>query len=372
MSWFGQKNYTNKVGNGSYTIAEIGCFVTAFSNLLVRFGYPNETPELLNVYFTEHNVYMADPADGKRVKDDLAWGSITAYNSEITVTATGSGSWPNSDNAIVEFNYEEDGQRVTHFCLVESVANKTIIDSWDGVVKEPGQYGSPVAWASYVHKTPQSVPVANPKAKTPLSPVAPPNHTTVTTEPGWGLERIAAAAGRTDAAQIECWVAIAKANGSSDWQTFNKNLKPGQKVIVPNQGGKGEGDDTDQPVPPAPVPSVNEPSSPFTMNTYGAGSYIANRSFDVYDLSNPKMPSQPLKKGDKVVVSGSFQVMGTTYARPFVAVKTNTWMGIPFGYLDKLPVQQTVPVQKISIGDKLFIAVASIVGFVTRKKAPKL
>ena len=49
---------------------------------------------------------------------------------------------------------------------------------------------------------------------------------------GWGLSSVAKAAGFRDYGSSARWAAIAKLNGSNNWQTFNRNLKPGQKVRV--------------------------------------------------------------------------------------------------------------------------------------------
>lgn len=153
---YGQTNYSEKMGNGPYTIAEIGCFLTAFCNLAERFGQ-EVTPPALNSFF-DNGHYLADPADGAGVKDDLSYNSVTAYNSQIVVTGQGSSGWPNSNNAIVKFHYRSisnptlsNGQpnMIDHFCLVADHAAGTIVDSWDGVVKKPGAYGSPVGWATY-------------------------------------------------------------------------------------------------------------------------------------------------------------------------------------------------------------------------------
>ena len=55
---------------------------------------------------------------------------------------------------------------------------------------------------------------------------------TITVQKGDGLSNIAKRAGYKDFGSASRWLAIAKLNGSSNWQTFNKNLKPGQKVKV--------------------------------------------------------------------------------------------------------------------------------------------
>lgn len=178
---FGQINYSETVGNGPYTIKEIGCFVDAFSNLMERFG-TEVAPDVLNTFFTDNNVYLADPADGAGVKDILAWGSISAYDPTIHVTGTGTG-WPlGSDNAIVKFIFKSPttGQQTTHFCLVASGAGQTIVDSWDGKTRAPGYYGEPVAFATYDKEVPQPIAPVQP-IYTP-GPAAQPADVSFTTE----------------------------------------------------------------------------------------------------------------------------------------------------------------------------------------------
>ena len=157
---YAQINYTEKVGNGPFTIAEIGCFLTAFCNLLTRFNVSVD-PVTLNNYFIAHNDYLSDPADGSGVRDDLSYNSVTAYNSGVVVHSTGSSGWPSSNNSIVKFSYKENGKPMTHFCLVDNASTHSIVDSYDGVVKAPAQYqakyGTPVAWATYSGPTVQAV-----------------------------------------------------------------------------------------------------------------------------------------------------------------------------------------------------------------------
>lgn len=73
---------------------------------------------------------------------------------------------------------------------------------------------------------PAPKPVAKPKpSKTPVI-------TYIITRPGEGLSSIAKRAGFKDFGSDERWRYIARLNKSGNWKTFNKNLKPGQKVRV--------------------------------------------------------------------------------------------------------------------------------------------
>lgn len=54
----------------------------------------------------------------------------------------------------------------------------------------------------------------------------------VTVKRNWGLSNVAKAAGYSDWGKSTRWAAIARLNGSSNWQLYNRNLRPGQKVRV--------------------------------------------------------------------------------------------------------------------------------------------
>ena len=136
MSFYGQKNYYDKMGGGNggkpafYTIAQTGCFVTSFCNLLQRFGKDIDPPSFNRLY-TQRGLYI-DVDDG--VKDDLGWSSITAYDGQVRSAKVGVG-WPADNNAIVKFAYTspKTGHPTTHFCLVADHQAKTIVDSWDEI-----------------------------------------------------------------------------------------------------------------------------------------------------------------------------------------------------------------------------------------------
>jgi hypothetical protein len=176
MANYAQTSYQEKVGNGPYPISAIGCFLTAFCNLLENFGV-NVDPPTLNNFFESHGDYLSDPGDGPGVKDNLSWNSITAYNSGIVVNGQGTG-WPNTNNAIVKFYYKSarTGVWETHFCKVADHNAHTILDSWDGKVKAPGEYGTPIGWASYGNARVQPVVTASnpPVAPAPQHPTTPP------------------------------------------------------------------------------------------------------------------------------------------------------------------------------------------------------
>lgn len=166
MAWYGQKNYNDLIG-GKYSIAEIGCFLVAFCNLLQKFG-TNIDPPSLNKVFAQRNIYLQI---GDGVPDGLAWSSVTAYDGNVHVTRQGGAGWPDTNNAIVKFAFtsRQTGQPTTHFCLVADPKAHTIIDSWDGVIRSPGYYGEPVAWAEYAATVPEVVTPQVAPANVPVS-----------------------------------------------------------------------------------------------------------------------------------------------------------------------------------------------------------
>lgn len=216
-SWYGQKNYTDKQGvpPQKYTIAQVGCFLTSFCNLLKKFGRDVD-PASLNRLFVERGIWM-DVDDG--VRDDLAWSSITAYDGSISVSGLGAGGeWPNTNNAIVKFHFvsKRTGHPTDHFCLVADENAHTIIDSWDGVVKSAydAGYGVPIAWASYNNTIPQAV--------APIVPPTVPSSAIYTVQKGDSLSAIAAKNNTT-------YQILAEMNGIQD----ASKIEVGQQLRLP-------------------------------------------------------------------------------------------------------------------------------------------
>lgn len=152
---YGQINYPQTLGTGpsADTIADVGCFLVAFCNLLERFGETIDPPTLNN-YFIAHGSYLVDGPN----RDNLGWGSVSAYDGNVVSTGIGGAGWPPTSDAIVKFIYKSPhtGQEVTHFCLVVDHSAGTIVDSWDGHIKA-SPYGEPVAWSTYERHQPQIV-----------------------------------------------------------------------------------------------------------------------------------------------------------------------------------------------------------------------
>lgn len=208
---YGQKNYLQTQGiNGKYRISQIGCFLTAFSNLTERFGRPVD-PISLNAIFRDRQIYI-DVDD--KIRDDLYWSAITKYDGNIRVTGTGSGRPPHS-NAIVKFS-GLSSRFGTHFCLVADAKNGSIVDSWDGQVKSWDAYGGPKAWATYQDFTPRPTPAPQPSD---------PNVITVIMGQGWGISHALKSIGysREQFSNPKEWDRVATLNGKS---AFN----PGDKI----------------------------------------------------------------------------------------------------------------------------------------------
>lgn len=120
----------------------------AFTGLTQRFGNSKNFKDITKFLDSDYN------------EDD--WGVISDLDHTIQLKETGGyGTWPNIDNAIIKFQYQDqeepyvevDGERhaniLDHYCLVANAGEHAIIDSADGVIKSNNPYGLPVAWASY-------------------------------------------------------------------------------------------------------------------------------------------------------------------------------------------------------------------------------
>jgi hypothetical protein len=257
---YGQINYQEKVGNGPYTIAQIGCFLTAFCNLAARFSITIDPPTLNNL-FIQYNDYLADPEDGAGVKDDLSWHSITSAESGIVVTGEGGAGWPNTNNAIVKFEYPENGSTMTHFCLVADHNAQTIVDSWDGVTKTTGKYGQPVAWATYGGPVVQAVPAAQPA---PTEPAAPSQgaYTVVKAIPGYGDANNAANhISPVDTVQPETYSIFNRAdnmiNVTKDAGVAGSWINPSDNQETPAAPAQPSVPEVAAPTPPAPQKPAN-------------------------------------------------------------------------------------------------------------------
>lgn len=247
---YGQKNYNElqgRVVNGvqlKYRIAQIGCFITAFCNLLERFGEGGMDPIAMNAALRDNALYT-DIDD--HIFDDVGYGTITALRPEIVVTGTGGAGWPDTNDAIVKFYFKGSAGFTTHFCLVVDHNAKTIVDSWDGQVKQvPAQYGEPIGWAAYAINRPQPVTPVQPAAPAPAS-----NPDIFAVPAGYGISQCLKVRGYADFGDPSRWNWLARLNGHDDYTTFR--LKPGQEIVCPVYQAS-----TPAPAQPAPVSDVVE------------------------------------------------------------------------------------------------------------------
>jgi hypothetical protein len=219
---YGQKNYNEIQGiNGKYRIAQIGCLLTAFSNLLSCDFGADVDPIKLNALFRDQGIYI-DVDDG--IRDDLGWNSVSRAFPEVVVSATGKGA-PSVNGSIVKFNYRSPntGNWTTHFALVIDWQKHRILDSWDGVEKDWSVYGGPIEWAAYSLLKAQPV--------TPVTPAPAADASKIAVQAGWGLSHVLQAQGYPDFGSVERWNWLAQQNGHSSYADFR--LYPGQIVTCP-------------------------------------------------------------------------------------------------------------------------------------------
>lgn len=138
--YYGQQNYYQKIGTSNYTIRQVGCFLTAFSNLIKQRRGKNFPPDQLNQAFIKAHAYIGTC--------DLYWDSIRKINPSWKVTAIGKGIPPTRRSIVCMQASNSFG---THFSKVYSIVGSTvyIIDSWDGKIKNAAAYGPIISWAAY-------------------------------------------------------------------------------------------------------------------------------------------------------------------------------------------------------------------------------
>lgn len=400
---YGQKNYSQELGNGPYSIATAGCFLTAFSNLMVQLNIARIDPPSLNSWFKAHGDYLRDPSDGKF--EDLAWNSITNYNPNIQVSATGTGPVPPATPAIVKFYYQSVSQphlangepnMIYHFCLVDHIVNNQvfIVDSWDGLVKGPGQYQStyhaPIGWATYVDRQPTApTPVTPPPAPAYTPPAAPlliptpeaeyqvivdiPGYTTATTagnhNPPGGAVRV-------------------KPGTYSVFNTYpNKDYLINVTKVPGKPGAWINTHDNVEPPPAPPVEDIKPTTAPTVTNlapninqwqnsyTPAPGVYVAQKSMLVRDLAGLR-PDLQLNQGDVANIAGTFKGPdGVTYGRTVTSVANGAWYGllmsnltIETGYNPNWDLRGRVAIGNKTFRDNLVLAAAKVAGWLEKLK----
>lgn len=233
---YGQKNYLEIQGiSGKYRISQIGCFITAFANLLDRFGKGVGSPIEVNRILRDGGFYV-DVDDG--VRDDVGYTTVSKVNGNVVVTHTGVGTPPHN-NCIVKFSGLES-KFGTHFCLVADAAQGLIVDSWDGQVKSWDEYGGVKEWAAYEDRSPAPQPAPAPSVP----------EDSLVVQAGWGVSHVAKAAGYADYTEVSRWDYLARINGYADHSSFR---------LSPNQVVKVRG--ADPAAAPAPAPQ-NAPEAP--------------------------------------------------------------------------------------------------------------
>ncbi len=337
-----QKIYNEIQGiNGKFRIAQIGCFLTSFSNLLERFG-KGVDPLTLNRAFRDGGVYI-DVDDG--IRDDLAWSSITKFNPNIKVVATGVGV-PTNNNSIVKFTNLSNTWG-THFCLVADASKGLIVDSWDGQIKHWSFYKGPKTWATYVDLTPPP-----PAPPVPPKPVEQPQPVqsdivNVTVASGWGISHVLKSVGynRQQWENPAEWQRLGELNGSPQ----GLRLKPKQVVKVYRTPlAIVAPPPVPAPTPPAPAPVVAPvvvvpPPDPLVITVdkkaYQATAqeidkvFIANRSVPVLDMDGLHITKQ-LVKGRKVDAGQIFEKDGVKYLRTKRSIDDGIWYGVPMDSVD--------------------------------------
>jgi hypothetical protein len=373
---YAQTNYSKKMGTGPYSIAEIGCFLTSFCNLLTeRFGQDVDPPSL-DQWFIDNNKFIFDRDD--RAYEDLGWGSVSQFNPRVHVTGTGGPGFPPSNNAIVKFLYtsHRTGALTTHFCLVADAAAGTIIDSWDGQVKHVSStwYGNPVGWATYAIDEPPVIAPVQPEAPQPAAQVA--------EAPAFTVENI-------PAKEIQLKTDTSKWNlNDTTWGSFKSNPvsndtagshftvsaiahhKLGGSYYMPDPSqaaGYNVVDCEDYVAPvaveasapaitvvPAPTPPAEAPpivAAPAValpedhiavtvlpkdpeawkksfVPGLGVVDYKAQINVIVTDVEGLR-PNQELIAGMTVKIAGTFEKDGVRYWRTVKSVENNVWYGIP-------------------------------------------
>lgn len=336
---YAQKDYDQIQGNnGVNTIAEVGTLLTAFANLLDRFG-EGVDPAILNAAFIEDGVYLYKTDD---VRDRLALSSITAYDSTIGISAIGDGR-PTTHNAIVRLDYNSalTGGIVSTYALVADNVAGTIIDSFDGVVKPWSVYGEPVAWYGYTQYEAITI--------TPLRAPAPVEELKITLETYTVNHDIKGyASANSDESTIEVKPGTYYIGDTQDHFVYLVP-KPGNTFgawidINDNQPSVSTVDATVA----SDTPDNDEVTIPVRVTTSDPldwqKTYAPSLGVVDYELRDPTMVhdySDTLADreiGTDVIlpIAGYFTIDGVEYARTKKSVDTGHWYGIPKGNLRRV------------------------------------
>lgn len=349
---FAQKNYPQQLGNGNYTIAEAGCLLTAICNGLEQMDGTAPDPVALNQFFMQHAQYLRD-ADG--ANEDLAWGSISSYDTTIVVTQVGSSALPPATPACVKFHYNsvQTGSPIDHFCWVDHIDGDQvyIIDSWDGIVKAPaayqGVYHEPIQWAVYrkLNPTPAPTVLAPSIAAPTTAPALDDMYTVVKEIPGYPTSGMAASRNGSNSQvpagnynvfnRFNNMINVTRIAGQPGWWINPNDNVQQASVPLPMPAPS-----TSNPPPlPAPIPNPETETAvpnwrityaPF-RNKFGDVApqyYVAMRDVTVSDLETTKK-DLIMHQYSITPVSGTFTKDNVVYGRPQSATDKFWWYGIP-------------------------------------------
>lgn len=340
---YAQTDYPEEIigQSGDSTIREAGALLVAFANLLRRAGQGVD-PTMLNKSFIEDGTYLPRP-DG--VRDALTWGSITAFDPTMGIGGAGVGE-PTHPDSIVKLEYDNKltGGKAITYALVDSVENKTIIDSFDGQSKSWDIYGGPKEWVHY-----QVFPALE---VTPLRAAAKPAEPTEEVEtfhvvhqiPGYASSAEAAGGGTPTATALPGhYLIFNKMNGMLNltktpgqagyWVNPKDNLDPN---LVPADNEETKSEDDAEVVPVRIIP----PNPLKWQQTYVAGlgpiECVAKTDVTVTDLAGENS-DKLLAAGTPVLVAGRFEKDGRVYYRTTKSVERGHWYGIPKEAITRAP-----------------------------------
>lgn len=333
---YDQKKYTSQIGDTTNTIAEAGSFLTALSNLLLRFDI-DVSPETLASKFES---LETDPSK-------LTWTSISQLFPEIGVFEVKNGN-PQFSDSIVAFDFNG---RKSYGAVADATAG-TIIDSFDGEEKDWDLYGAPVVYATFVKYKPLEV--------TPLVFSAPVTETPVVDT-------------QTEESIVADTIAQEEAFDLTQDDPIDMNTGIFEDVV-----------------PVIVKTAANTPDLwKMSLKTgLGVIETVAHHDAVIEDIEGEQPPVN-LKAGTIVNIAGRFTKDGQTYYRTVGSTKNDHWYGIPAGVLGKSESQSekeldtlldeinlTVEDDELNTREKIIKGAATVEGkvlgiFSKNKKQPK-
>lgn len=341
---YAQKDYSEKLGNSEYTIAQAGSLLTAMSNLLTKFDAefsPVDLDQMLKVAYI-------DAAGG------VSWGFISYFLPVVGVETVGSGA-PESDASIVELHYRNpvNDETIVAYCTVESAADGTIIDSYDGSVKSWDVYGGPVSFASFKPYPALTISPLILEAPAPAEPeVAAPAEPEAAQEPAeeavetYHVHRYMD--GHNTSSEARDGIGETGVVAPGDYFVFNRlndmvNVTKDPEVIGlwinPAKNTELSLDDDDEPDlqggiyaededGTVHIPVKQKPWQSSFVAGLGVVEAIAIEDVIVHDIEGLH-PDKALAKGTIVPVAGKFKKGEDVYFRTRASVEAGVWYGVP-------------------------------------------